>query len=150
MAGSLFFSLFARKGKIANKHITIKNGFFSVDKLNVRLEEISIDYYIRDDKFNRYFLRDSHGKLAIFSVYEDDLMRYFLEKLPSQVEPLKEVSSKHKGPYISVISEQQKLYYDLERGKYTLEKEEITISHVPDVFDYDAKYKLGKPLFKKK
>ncbi len=81
----------------------------------------------------------------------DDLIAYFLEKKPQQVTIIEETYHKHEGPYITVKASQNSLYYDLESGKYTIKKQdEPSVSFTPDVYDYDANYKLGKPLFKKK
>lgn len=151
MAISVTYGLFSKKGKIANKHIKIKNDYFQIDNVNILLDTITIDYFMIEDKFSRYFLRDSQGKIAIYSVLNDDLIAYFLEKKPQQVTILEETYHKYEGPYISVKSDYSSLYYDLESGKYTIKKQdEPSISFTPDVYDYDANYKLGKPLFKRK
>ncbi|MFC4267451.1 hypothetical protein [Polaribacter marinivivus] len=151
MAISVTYGLFSKKGKIANKHITIKDDYFKIDKVSVLLDTITIDCFMIEGKFSRYFLRDSQGKIAIYSVLNDDLIAFFLENKPQQVTVLEETYHKHEGPYISVKSDDNSLYYDLESGKYTIKKQdEPSVSFTPDVFDYDAKYKLGKPLFKKK
>ena len=151
MAISVTYGLFSKKGKIANKHIYIKDNYFKIDKVSIVLDTILVDYYLKEDRFSRYFLRDSQGKIAIYSVISDDLIAYFLENLPEQVTILKEFYHKHEGPYISVKTVSDSLYYDLESGKYTIKKQgKPTASFTPDTYDYDANYKLGKPLFKQK
>ena len=151
MAISVTYGLFSKKGKIANKHITIKDNYFKIDKVSVLLDTITIDCFMKEGEFSRYFLRDSQGKIAIYSVLNDDLIAYFLEKKPQQVTILEETYHKYEGPYITVKANDNTLYYDLESGKYTIKKQgQPSISFTPDVYDYDANYKIGKPLFKKK
>jgi len=122
MAISVTYGLFSKKGKIANKHITIKDDYFKIDKVSVLLDTITIDCFMIEGKFSRYFLRDSQGKIAIYSVLNDDVIDYFLEKKPQQVTILEETYHKHEGPYISVKANDNNLYYDLESGKYTIKK----------------------------
>ena len=66
MGISVTYGLFSKKGKIANKHITIKDGYFKVDKASVPLDTITVDYYVINDNFSRYFLRDQKGNIAIY------------------------------------------------------------------------------------
>lgn len=150
MGGSLLFSLFRRKGDLTNRHITIENDFLTLDPVNVSMSNIVMDIYTIQGKFRRYHLRDSEGKIAIYSVLEDDLYTYFLENHADCLSEFEEISAKQDGPYISLKCEERSLYYDLETGKYTLTKiGEPDISFVPDVYTYDGKYKKGEPLKKK-
>ena len=150
MAITLTIGLFSKKGKIANKNITIKDGYFKIDKVSIKIENIIVDYYYKNGEFVRYFLRDTAGKIAIYSVIEDELITYFIKNFKEQLFSLEETYHKYEGPYITVKTNAQTFYYDLDSGKYNIKKEgETTISHTPDVYDYDANYKLGKPLFKK-
>lgn len=150
MGGSLLTSMFSKRGKISNKHIEIKNGFLIIEKVTISLDEIIIDLYKTTKGFRRYHVRDKKGKIAVFSILKDDLIDHFVTHLKDQVFEFNEISSKHDGPYISVFAEDRKLYYDLERGKYTIiEKDDKEISFIPEVYTYDGKYKLGKPLGRK-
>lgn len=144
------FTVFAKKGKLSNFHASIENNYFSMEKINIPIQNITIDVYYRNENFIRYHLRDSIGEIAIFSVFKDDLLAHFEQNLPNQVKKHEESSSKHDGPYISVLGSQT-LYYDLNTGKYTIDNNKQTeISFLPKVYTYDPKYKLGKPLFKQK
>lgn len=149
MGGSLFAMMFAKKAKLSNRHLVIENGYLKVEKISISMETLILDVYRRNDEFARYHLRDTAGKIAIYSVLKDDLLTHFEEELPSQVRHLEEHSKKHDGPFISVIAEGQSLYYNLDSGKYTLTQEgQPEISLVPEVFNYDGRYKKGVPLKK--
>jgi len=151
MAGSVLFMVFAKKGKLSNYNITLKNNYLSIEKVNVSLEDIHLDVYETQSQFKRYHLRDEVGIIAVFSVFEDDLLKYFKEKLPNQTHIIQQTSQKHEGAFISVLAKEQNLFYDLSRGKYTIKKDNHPeISIVPEVYTYDPKYKLGKPLIKSK
>ena len=151
MGGSVLFAIFAKKGKLSNHHITLKNEYLQIGKVNVPLENVILDIYKKEDSFVRYHLRDKEGKIAVFSVLKDDLVEHFLKELSNQVFEFQEVSKNHDGAYITVNAESRNLYYDLNRGKYTINpRKQTEISVVPDVYTYDPKYKLGKPLLKKK
>ena len=151
MAGSVLFMVFAKKGKLSNYNITLKNNYLSIEKVNVSLDDILLDVYKTQSQFKRYHLRDKAGKIAVFSVFEDDLLKYFKENSPSQIRIIQQTSQKHEGAFISVLAKEQNLFYDLSRGKYTIKKDnQLEISIVPEVYTYDPKYKLGKPLIKSK
>lgn len=151
MAGSVLFMVFAKKGKLSNYNITLKNNYLSIEKVNVSLDDILIDIYENQTQFKRYHLRDKAGKIAVFSVFEDDLLKYFRENFPKQIHIIQQTSQKHEGAFISVLAKEQNLFYDLSRGKYTIKKDnQPEISIVPEVYTYDPKYKLGKPLIKSK
>lgn len=83
MAISVTYGLFSKKGKIANKHITFKEDYFKIDKVSVLLDTITIDCFMIEDKFSRYSLRDSQGKIAIYSILNDDLIAYFFREKTS-------------------------------------------------------------------
>lgn len=149
MGISLAFSLFGKKGKLSNFHVTLKNNYFTIEKVNVPIENIIIDIYQTKGTFIRYHLRDTKGEIAIFSVVKDDLLSYFEEHLPNSIKIQEETSRKHDGPFISVLGSQN-LFYNLDSGKYTINaKKQTEISFLPKVYTYDPKYKLGKPLLKK-
>lgn len=144
------FTVFAKKGKLSNFHITLENNYFSIEKINIPIQKVCIDVYYKNEKFIRYHLRDNDGEVAIFSVFKDDLLKYFEDTLPVQVKKHEESSSKHDGPFISVLGSQT-LKYDLNTGKYTIDNNKQTeVSFLPKVYTYDPKYKLGKPLIKQK
>ena len=143
-------SIFQKKGHISNQNVILKNGKFILEKIKVPIENISIIIFKKDDNFQRYFLKDKKGSIAIFSIFEDDLMKHFIEKFPSQVSEERVESFKHDGPYVSVWGQRQNVYYDLDTGNFTIKKENgAEFKYLPEVYTYDPKYKLGKPLFKK-
>ena len=143
-------SMFQKKGHISNQNIIIKNGKLKFEKVKVPLETISLVVFKKGDQFQRYFVRDEKVLIAIFSIFQDDLLNYFTEKIPEKITSIQEESHKHDGPYVSVWSADQNLYYNLDTGSYTLKINNTKeISHLPEVYTYDPKYKLGKPLFKK-
>lgn len=151
MGVSLFSMFFAKKAKLSNRHIIIENDYLKIEKVGVPLKNTVLDIYKKGNEFKRYHLRDTDGKIAIYSALEDDLKTYFEEELQDQVQYYKEHSSKHDGPYVSVAAEHQSLFYNLDSGKYTITLEDETeISFLPEVFTYDGKYKKGTPLLKKK
>lgn len=143
MGISVAYTIFAKKGKLSNYHVTLKNDFFSIEKISIPKSDLILDVYSLDQKFVRYHLRDKKGKIAIFSVYEDDLYQYFKENLPNQVYEFEETSSKHDGAYISVLARGQNLFYDLSTGKFNINQgSQPEVSVVPEVYTYDPKYKL--------
>lgn len=151
MGGSLLVSIFSRKAKLTNRHVVIENDYLKMEKVGIPMNKLKMDIYAIDGNFTRYHLRDVDGKMAIYSVLEDDLLIHFQENLKDQINFVEEHSSKHEGPYISVRAENQSLYYDLESGKYTLtRKNQEEVSFLPEIFAYDGKYKKGVPLLKKK
>ncbi len=151
MGGGVLVSIFAKKAKLTNRHIVIENGYLKMEKVGIPMTNIVMDIYSINGNFKRYHLRDSEGKMAIYSAFEDDLLLHFQENLNDQINYIEEKSSKHEGPYISVLSENQSLYYNLESGKYTLTlQDQSEISFLPEIFAYDGKYKKGVPLLKKK
>jgi hypothetical protein len=150
MGVSLVGMLFAKKGQLTNRHVIIENDYFKLDKVGVPLSKMQLDVYQKDSKFSRYHLRDSEGKIAIFSVFEDDLYRHFTEQHAEQTQQLQELSAKHDGPYISVKSDTQSLYYHLDTGKYSIRREGSSeVSFLPEIYTYDGKYRKGTPLIKK-
>jgi hypothetical protein len=151
MGFGLLSALFAKKAQLSNRHVVIENDYLKLDKVGVPLSSIQLDVYQKGSTFQRYHLRDTSGKIAIFSILEDDLCRYFLEHHPDQTEQIQEVSAKHDGPYISIRSTNGSLYYNLESGKYTVKREgKQDVSCMPEIYAYDGKYKKGEPLLKKK
>ena len=151
MGISLTIALFGKKGELSNRHVVIENDYLKLDKVSVPLSTIRLDVYLKESKFRRYHLRDTEGKLTIYSVFEDDLYRHILENYPEQTSKFQEESSKQDGPYVSILAESQSLYYDLDSGKYTIkENKENTLSHLPEIYTYDGKYKKGAPLIKNK
>lgn len=151
MSGSILYAIFAKKGKLSNYHIELRNDYFKIEKANLPIENIILDIYQNGNSFRRYHLRDTEGKISIFSVFKDDLTNYFLKNHPNQVFEFQEESKKYDGPFVTIIGEHRNLYYDLNSGKFTIkQKGKETISSIPDVYTYDSKYKLGKSLIKKK
>lgn len=151
MGVSLFSMFFAKKAKLSNRHVVIENNYLTMEKVGVPLKNMVLDVYKNDKEFKRYHLRDTEGKIAIYSTLKDDLKTYFEEELSNQVQYFEEDSNKHDGPYVSVTAVGQSLFYNLDSGKYTITKEdESEISFLPEVFTYDGKYKKGKPLKLKK
>lgn len=148
MGASLLASVFAKRAKLFNYHITLENDFLKIGEISIPTQNLILDaYYSKDDVFTRYHLRDKEGKIAIYSVLQDDLLNYFTDNLSEQTQFLEETSHKYDGPYISVNSNKQSLLYNLETGKYTINSEKQTeISFLPEIYSYDGKYKLGKPL----
>lgn len=144
-------TVFTKRGKLSNYHINIKNNFFSIEKINIPLTDIHIDVYKKNDDFKRYHLKDDKGKVAVFSVFKDDLLAYFEENLSKQITVIQQNSQKNESAFVSVLSEKQNLFYDLTTGKYTInKKKQSKVSFTPEVYTYDPKYKLGKPLLKQK
>lgn len=84
IGGSVLFAIFAKKGKLSNHHITLKNGYLQIGKVNIPLENVILDVYKKEDSFVRYHLRDKKGKIAVFSVLKDDLVEHFLKELPTK------------------------------------------------------------------
>lgn len=151
VGAGLLFSLFRKKATLHNFHISIADKRFKIGKISVLLDEITMDCYEKEGSFSRYHLRDKKGKIAIYSVIPDDLYTYFTDKLESQTHVFEENSYKYNGPDISVFTNQQSLHYDLETGRYEINKgKQSAISFLPEIYSYDGNYKLGKPLFKKK
>jgi len=149
MGISLVVMLFGKKAQLTNRHVVIENEYFKLDKVGVPISNMQLDVYQKGLQFRRYHLRDKTGKIAVFSVFEDDLYHYFLENHSEQTELFQELSAKQEGPYISVRGENQTLYYDLNSGKYALKREgEQDISLLPEIYTYDGKYKKGTPLIK--
>ena len=150
MAGTLLFGMFRKKGKLHTYKIEIKNDYLKVNDVSIKMDTLILDVYVKSGQFIRYHLRDTLGKLAIYSIFEDDLSKYFLENFPNQTNALQEISNKNDGPNVSVISNKQTLNYDLGSGKYSIKTEKQTVvSFTPDVYAYDGKYRQGKPLLKK-
>lgn len=130
----------------------LKDGKFKLDKPNIPDEDISLLLFKKGEEFRRYFLTDSKGLTAIFSIFGDDLVKHFVENYPDQVSTIEEESYKHDGPYVSVWGDSKNLYYDLDSGNYTIKnnKNDSEVQHLPEVYTYDPNYKIGKPLFKKR
>lgn len=150
MGGSVIASMFSKRGRISNRHVVIDKNRFIIEDLKIPLADIVVDCYEIEGKFMRYHLRDKDGKIALYSVLEDDLIRHFLKTYPDLVKRYQETSHKHDGPYITVVAEGRKLYYNLDTGKYTIKPDKkLEISHIPIVYTYDGKYKKGKPLKKR-
>lgn len=151
MGISLVLQLTRKKGDLTSRHVIIENEYFKLDKVAVPLSTIQLDLYKKGSKFHRYHIRDTAGKIAIYSTREDELYKYILQEFPEHSEEFQELSSKQDGPYISLKAEGRSLYYDLDRGKYTLTREgKSDISFIPEIYTYDGKYKKGKPLKQKK
>lgn len=151
MGGSVFFQMFRKKGKLHTYRIEIKNNCLKMNDVEVKIESLTLDIYKKNQEFIRYHLRDRHGKLAIYSVFEDDLSKYLQEHLTNQTNFLEEISCKYDGSDVTLISDKQSLHYDLESGKYTIDLgKQTSISFTPDVFAYDGKYEKGVGLIKKK
>jgi hypothetical protein len=150
MGISLLAMLFRKKGELSNRHVVIENDYFKLDKVSVPISSIQLEIYYQDTKFRRYHLRDSEGKIAVFSVFKYDLYRYILEHYPDQTEKFQEHSSTQDGSFISIQGEGCALNYDLDTGKYTVKQEnQEVISFLPEIYTYDSKYKKGVPLGKK-
>ena len=62
-------SMFQKKGHISNQNIIIKNGKLKFEKVKVPLETISLVVFKKGDQFQRYFVRDEKGLIAIFSIF---------------------------------------------------------------------------------
>ena len=91
-----------KKRHISNQNIIIKNGKLKFEKVKVPLETISLVVFKKGDQFQRYFVRDEKGLIAIFSIFPDDLLNYFSKKIPEKITSIQEESHKHDGPYVSV------------------------------------------------
>ena len=129
----------------------VKNGKIKIEKIGIPLSEIIVDQYKYSVSFHRYHLRHKGGKIAVFSLETDDFLQYFQENHPEQVQSIAMKSHKHDGPYVSVLAEEQNLFYNLDSGEYTLTPlKGEKISYIPEVYTYDPEYKLGKALFKRK
>ena len=150
MGISLLVPLFVKKAKLTNRHITIENGYFKMENVGVALEEVQLDFYTKNEEFSRYHIRDTQGKIAIYSVFKDDLLLYFQEELSHQIHSIEEMSHQHNGASIFVQGHPQSIHYSLASGKYTLNPNKQTeISFVPELYAYDGKYKKAVPLTKK-
>ena len=151
MGISFFASFFAKRATLFNHHIQIKNDTLNIEKLSIPISKLTLDIYSKNGSFRRYHLYDEEGKIAIYSVLKDDFFEYFKESHSELTQNLNESSSRHDGPYVSVLGNPQALRYNLETGAYTITKQNQTeVSFLPQVYSYDPKYKLGKPLIKRK
>lgn len=147
MGISLVFQLTRKKGDLSSRHVILENDYLKLDTVGVPLVSIQMDIYTKESKFHRYHIRDTEGKIAIYSIYKDHLYEYILENFPKQTDQIEELSSKKDGPYVTVKAEGRKLYYNLDIGKYIITLNDGSeIAHLPDIYAYDGKYKKGEPL----
>ena len=58
MGVSLFATMFAKKAKLFNYHVSIKDGYFKIEKISIPIEKLILDYYSNNNTFIRYHLRD--------------------------------------------------------------------------------------------
>lgn len=149
MGVSMLFTVFRKKGDLSNRHISIEKDHLTMDDIRVPLANVHLDIYTRDGNFRRYHLRDPEGKIALYSIFKDDLYTYLKEQYPAQISYFEELATRQDGPHIRVKSDNRSLSYDLDTGKYTLAiSGQPDISFIPEIYTYDGKYKKGEPLKK--
>lgn len=148
--GSIFYNFFRKKAKPHTYKIEFINDYLYVDSLKIPTENIQIYVYKKSDKFYRYHLFDENGILSIYSVFKDDLLDYVTKNHPEKSIESTEISSSIDGNLVKVITDFGQLNYNLETGKYFIEKEGETIKNItPELYVYDPKYKKGIPFNKK-
>lgn len=137
MGGSVLYGVFRKKGKMHNSKVTIKNDYFHMGKFSTPLNKINLDIYYSNDQFNRYHIWDNAGVVAIYSVYQDELIDYLKEALPEQTQThliLKSSSNQ-------ITAHDRSLSYDLDTGEYTIQKlDGEPINVTPKIYAYDRKY----------
>ena len=151
MGASLLYSLFRKKGKLDTHKITLKDGYLKMNAVAVKVAQLHLDCYYNKDLFNRYHLWDNEGKIAVYSVYMDDLYRHLFENLPHVAAEFQIAKYIDSAPQATLITPERKLSYDLESGGYTIyENQELVADFIPEVFAIDGKYQKGIGLLKKK
>tara|TARA_R110002072_G_scaffold222619_1_gene379688 strand:+ start:6242 stop:6862 length:621 start_codon:yes stop_codon:yes gene_type:complete len=151
MVGSILFSVFRKKAKLHTYKIEITDEFLKMNTVKAKVNEIQLDIYARENSFDRYHLWDKSGKLALFSTLEDDFSKYFQSTYPNQVFLHEIINNPSDGPDITVKAKEQTLNYHLDIGSYSINTNGKIISeHIPEVYAYDGRYKIGKGLLKKK
>lgn len=150
MGGSVLYGVFRKKGTFHTHRITCKEDALVINKVSIPIDTIHLDVYTHDKAFNRYHLWDSKGVLSIYSVYEDDFLKYFSENYPDHTRHHEISKTSSSGYHYRIITNNTTLYYDLDSGGFTfMENDNEVAKMVPEFYVYDPKYKEGKPLLKK-
>ncbi|WP_435578481.1 hypothetical protein [Gilvibacter sp.] len=143
VAGVTVAGVFQKKAKLHNTRLVIKNDVLRIKKeLTIPMEKIRLDLYKKDGTFVRYHLYDTQGKVAIYSIYEDDLSRFIQENY-ADITSEYTVDKTMGGESVStLVAGSRTLSYSLSTGKYTIsENEEIVLDQLPEFYSYDSKYK---------
>ncbi|WP_157663445.1 hypothetical protein [Gilvibacter sp. SZ-19] len=139
-------AVFTKKAKLHSSRLEIKDNSLRVKKdLMVLMSKVQLDVYKQNATFIRYHLYDMEGKIAIFSAFEDDLLRYFEANYSerTQVFQVQKTSGRESVSY--VYAGPRLLSYNLSTGKYAIsDNEQLTLSKVPEFYSYDGKYKAGQ------
>ena len=104
MGFSIFYNFFKKKGKLHTNRIEIINDYLSINNFKVPLKNITLDIYNVDNNFNRYHLWDSNGEFAIYSVFEDDLLKDNKSSFIKNTKFHEEISSTQNQSSVSVNS----------------------------------------------
>jgi len=143
ITGMIIYGLFKKKGKTHQQFIKIEKELLLIDQYKIPLKDIHLDSYTASgNDFSRYHIWDTKGICSFYSVFEDDLSKHLKTTIVKQ-NSFKESSSKHSGEHITVLTENRKLYYNLETGFYTITKEGVTLKNTtPSVYSFDGKFTL--------
>lgn len=145
MGGSLLFGIFRQKGKKSNKKVVIKNNYLLMEDVSIHLANCTLDTYNKGNRFERYHLWDNKGKMAIYSVFEDDLSRFFTKEYPAQTCTREVTEISTSGPSVKVTAGTHVFGYDLLTGHfYFIEDRKGINRFTPEIFAYDGKYALRK------
>ena len=145
MGGSIFYNFFRKKGKLHTHKIEIINNKLFINNIKTPIDNITLEIYNVDSNFNRYHLWDKNGIISIYSVFEDELIKDFKNSFIDNTILHEEISSSQDGSSVSVKSIDNELFYDLESGEYTIQKEGKVINNkIPQFYIYDPKYKTKK------
>ena len=145
MGVSIFYNLFRKKSKLHTHRIEIKKDNLIINNLKTPINNITLDIYTVNNNFSRYHLWDTNGIIAIYSVFEDELLKDFKNNFIDNTKFHEEISSTQNQSSVSVNSNNNMLFYDLEIGKFTIKKEgKVVFNKIPQYYIYDPKYKTKK------
>lgn len=146
VAVATLVGIFQKKAKRHSTRLEIKNDILRVSKdLSIPMSKIQLDLYRQGETFVRYHLYDTDRKIALYSVYEDDLSNYIKDHHPERTNEF--TVEKIKGGTESIytlIAGKRSFSYYLVSGKYIIsEHGKILAECVPEFYSYDGKYRTN-------
>jgi hypothetical protein len=146
MIGSIVYKVVRKKADYLTSTVFMQeDSLWMKESGAIPLENLRLDIYYQEGKFERYHLWDSFGNFTVFSVHEDDLMEA-LKNASIEVNEYQIANGSASASSIEIKREDGTTFlYYLDTGKYYFispdqEEKEVT----PTFYAFDPKYKLSK------
>ncbi|MFY0627692.1 MAG: hypothetical protein JXR07_15450 [Reichenbachiella sp.] len=144
MGASTLYGIFRKKAKTVEMNISVhEEGIQLLQIGKIPFDQVHLDIYADKTTFYRYHLWDDAGKLAIYAIYNDELVDV-LSKKPIHKREFIEFGSESNEEDISVECEgNHSLAYDLDSGSYTFwEGDKSSDTIIPEYVIWDPKFQL--------